>query len=207
MFKFSSFHLWITVEKVHVVQGQCHPDSFGVPGPVGPAADLTCWLDGLTIAVSRLWPRGSNLTNLEKSGKNKGYVDKTAEMGALDAPPPCLVRVLDSPHSLCVTARLDYSKGFRSTPVPEMEFVVGGDEEELSSGVEGQWGDGHVTFCKPALTATLQTESMWSHLKFHKRDNVTSLENRRPYSHEGPRCGLHHQGTQRPQGRVLWGGR
>ena len=27
------------------------------------------------------------------------------------------------------------------------------------------------------------------------------------YSHEGPRCGLHRQGTQRPPGRGLWGER
>lgn len=40
-----------------------------------------------------------------------------------------------------------------------MELVIGRDEKELSSGVEGQRCDGNVALCKPTLTATLQKQS------------------------------------------------
>lgn len=42
------------------------------------------------------------------------------------------------PDSLRVTARLDHGEGLRSAPVPEVELVVGGDEEQLSRRVESQ---------------------------------------------------------------------
>ena len=41
------------------------------------------------------------------------------------------------PDSLGVAGGLDHSEGLRSTPVPEVELVVGGDEEQLGGGVEG----------------------------------------------------------------------
>lgn len=63
--------------------------------------------------------------------------------------------LLHQPHSLRFAARFNYGKRLRPAPVPEVQLVVGGDEEELSRGVEGQRGDGHVALCEPALTATL----------------------------------------------------
>lgn len=69
-----------------------------------------------------------------------------------------LAAPLNPPDSLSITAGLDDSEGFRSAPVPEVEFIVGGDQKELSSRVEGQGGNGDIALCKPTLTATLQTE-------------------------------------------------
>lgn len=63
--------------------------------------------------------------------------------------------IFDPPHSLCVAARLHDSKRFWTAPVPEVQLVVGGNEEQLSGRVEGQRGDGHVALCKPTLTPAL----------------------------------------------------
>lgn len=63
----------------------------------------------------------------------------------------------DAPHSLRLAARLDHGEGLWPAPVPEVQLVVGGDEQQLGSGVEGQRGDGHVALCKPALAAALHT--------------------------------------------------
>lgn len=60
------------------------------------------------------------------------------------------------PDSLRVAARLDHGEGLRSAPVPEVQLVVGGDQEELGSRVEGQGGDGNIALCEPTLTAALQ---------------------------------------------------
>lgn len=64
--------------------------------------------------------------------------------------------IFNPPHSLRVAAGLHHSERFRTAPVPEVQLVVGGDEEQLSGRVEGQRGDGHVALCKPTLTAALQ---------------------------------------------------
>lgn len=41
-----------------------------------------------------------------------------------------------------------------------MQLVVGGDEEELSSRVEGQRGNGDVALREPALAAALQEQKL-----------------------------------------------
>lgn len=63
------------------------------------------------------------------------------------------------PDSFCIAARLDHSKGLWATPVPEVKLVVGGDQEELSSWVEGQGCDGNIALCKPTLTTTLKEKN------------------------------------------------
>lgn len=65
----------------------------------------------------------------------------------------------DPPNSLRVAARLDHGEGLRAAPVPEVELVIGRDEKELSSGVEGQRCDGNVALRKPTLAAALQKQS------------------------------------------------
>lgn len=69
-----------------------------------------------------------------------------------------LASPLNLPDSLGITASLDDSEGLRPAPIPEVELIVGGDQKELSSRVEGQGGNGNIALCKPTLTATLQTE-------------------------------------------------
>lgn len=65
------------------------------------------------------------------------------------------------PDSFCIAACLDHSKGFWATPVPEVKLIVGGDQEELSSRVEGQRCDGNIALCKPTLTTTLKEKRMF----------------------------------------------
>lgn len=60
------------------------------------------------------------------------------------------------PDSLRVTARLDHGEGLRAAPVPEVELIVGGDQEELRSRVKGQGCDGNIALCKPTLATALQ---------------------------------------------------
>lgn len=45
-------------------------------------------------------------------------------------------RIASPPDTFCLAGGLDHSKRFWSAPVPEVKFVVSGDEEELSCGVE-----------------------------------------------------------------------
>lgn len=70
------------------------------------------------------------------------------------------------PDTLCLTAGLDHSKGLRSTPVPEVQLVVGGNKQQLGCGVEGQGRNSYVSFSEPALTATLQNKTE-HHLDFY----------------------------------------
>ena len=76
-------------------------------------------------------------------------------------------QTVNPPNSLCLAARLHHGEGLRPAPVPEVELVVGGDQEELSGRVEGQRGDGNITLCEPTLTAALQKE--------HRLPSVTWL--------------------------------
>lgn len=69
---------------------------------------------------------------------------------------PTRAAVFNPPDSLCVAACFDHSEGLWSAPVPEVELVVGGNQQELSSWMEGQGGNGDIALSKPALTTTLQ---------------------------------------------------
>lgn len=45
-------------------------------------------------------------------------------------------RIASPPDTFCLAGGLDHRKRFWSAPVPEVKFVVCGDEEELSRGME-----------------------------------------------------------------------
>lgn len=72
--------------------------------------------------------------------------------------------MFNPPHSLRVAARFHHGEGLGAAPVPEVELIVGGDQEQLSSWVEGQGGDGDVALGKPALTPALQNTVTQLHL-------------------------------------------
>ena len=65
-------------------------------------------------------------------------------------------RRANPPDSLRVAARLDHGEGLRAAPVPEVQLVVGGNQQELSSRVKGQRGDGDIALREPALAPALQ---------------------------------------------------
>ena len=81
---------------------------------------------------------------------------------SLSGPPQCHGELLtdtalsNPPHSLRVAARLDHGEGLRPAPVPEVELVVGGYQQELRGRVEGQRSDGHVALREPTLAAALK---------------------------------------------------
>lgn len=110
------------------------------------------------------------------------------------------------PDSLCVAARLDHGEGLRATPVPEVQLIVGGNQEELSGRVKGQRGDGDVALREPALTPALEQQK-------HCHEDLMTVSSSRfscfraKHSRAGPRYELHHQGTRKPPSQVSWGER
>ena len=62
---------------------------------------------------------------------------------------------MHSPDPFHLTSCLHHSKRLPSTPIPEVDLIGSGNQQELSRRVESQRGNGIVAICKPAFTATL----------------------------------------------------
>lgn len=59
------------------------------------------------------------------------------------------------PHFLIDVFCRYFGKWCRLTPVPEVKFIVGGDDKQLLSGVEGYRGNHCLIVYIPNFTATL----------------------------------------------------
>lgn len=81
----------------------------------------------------------------ESTGKRFLYVNPTPDTAGAER----------SPDPFHLASGLHHGKRFPATPVPEVDLIGSGNQQELSRGVESQGGNGIVAICEPALTATL----------------------------------------------------